>query len=187
MLNRIIAIFFIIVSAVGYAAYKKYSLESQLSVKQESILAKMPHATFETLEGKPLELHPLYENQIRLLVIHFWGTWCAPCEGELPEFLTFIKRFENRSDVKFIFVAVNDDLIKVKKHLKTLDVPANVMWLLDNKNIHRDIYGTARVPETYVFSSDFSTLRKYMGPQEWNKAMFFQTFDDFLDLPVTRL
>jgi cytochrome c biogenesis protein CcmG/thiol:disulfide interchange protein DsbE len=187
MLNRIFVILLIIVTAAGYSVFKKYSLESQLSIKHEAILSKMPKALFDTIDGKPFEPRSLYEGPLRLMVVHFWGTWCGPCERELPEFLTFIKRYEGRSDVKFLLVAVNDDVIKVKKHLKTLNIPSNVFLLLDNKNIHRDIYGTTRVPETYVFSSDSSTLRKFMGPQEWNKTLFLQTFDDFLDLPVTRL
>jgi hypothetical protein len=85
-------------------------------------------------------------------------------------------------------VAVNDEKVKIEKHLKTLVVPkASVTWVMDNRNTHRDIYGTTRVPETYVFSSDKRTLKKYTGPQEWNKPMFFQTFDEFLQISTRKL
>jgi cytochrome c biogenesis protein CcmG/thiol:disulfide interchange protein DsbE len=189
MLNRIIVILLIISATIGYSVYQKQSLQSQLVSKPEAILAKLPETSFETLDGKPFDLHGFYkEEMVELLVVHYWGTWCGPCEAELPELLTFIKRFEGRPGVKFLLVAVNDEKVKIEKHLKTLALPkSSILWLMDNKNVHRDIFGTTRVPETYVFSSDKTTLRKYVGPQEWNKTMFFQTFDEFIQISAHKL
>jgi cytochrome c biogenesis protein CcmG/thiol:disulfide interchange protein DsbE len=189
MLNRIIVILLIISATIGYSLYQKKSLESQLVVKPEAILAKLPQGVFETLDGKVFDPHQIFSNErVELLVVHYWGTWCGPCEAELPELLSFIKRFEGRADVKFLLVAVNDEKVKIQKHLKTLVVPkGSVTWLIDNKNIHRDTYGTTRVPETYVFSSDKATLRKYVGPQEWNKPMFFQSFDEFIQISAHKM
>ncbi len=188
MLNRIIVILFIITAAIVYSVYQKQTLNSQLVTKPEAILAKLPAGEFETLDGKPFDPHSLFNERVGLLVVHYWGTWCAPCEAELPELLAFIKRFEDRPEVKFLLVAANDEKVKVEKHLKTLALPkSSVLWLLDNKNVHRDNYGTTRVPETFVFSSDKATLRKYVGPQEWNKTMFFQSFDEFLQISTSKL
>lgn len=192
MLYRIIALILIIAATVGYSIYSRQSLESQIvSEKQgNAVLARLPDAQFETLEGQPFKLGDLFtKEQTDLLVIHYWGTWCAPCEAELPDLLSFIKRFEGQSSVKFLLVATNDEVIKVKKHLKTLPIPAksSIYWLIDNNNVHRDLFGTTRVPETFVFSSDKTTLRKYVGPQEWNKTMFFQTFDEFIQISTRKL
>lgn len=186
MFTRIFIIFAILASALGYSVYQRKSFESQLAEKSESILGKMPQGVFDTLDGKTFNPHDLDSNS--LIIVHFWGTWCAPCEAELPELLELVKRFEKRSDVKFLFVAVSDEKLKVQKHLKTLSIPkAEIIWLLDNKNIHRDVYGTTRVPETYVFSSNKSTLRKYVGPQEWSKPMFFEALNEFLQISARRL
>jgi cytochrome c biogenesis protein CcmG, thiol:disulfide interchange protein DsbE len=149
----------------------------------------LPPSEFSTLEGQPLLLHSLYEEPLDLLVVHFWGTWCAPCEAELPDLLNFIKRYEGQPRVRFVLVAVNDDIIKIQKHLKSMPVPrqAPILWLLDNNNVFREAFGTTRVPETYVFSSDKKTLRKFVGPQEWNKPMFFQLFADLLQISSRQL
>jgi cytochrome c biogenesis protein CcmG/thiol:disulfide interchange protein DsbE len=189
MLNRIIIILLIIAGAVGYSVYQKQILQPQIATQSENILKKLPQGVFDTLDGKPFDPHELYTNdRVGLLIVHYWGTWCAPCEAELPDLLSLIKRFEGRSEVKFLLVAVNDEKVKVEKHIKTLGLPkSSIIWLLDNRNVHRDIYGTTRVPETYVFSSDKTTLRKYTGAQEWNKTMFFQTFDEFLQISNSKL
>ena len=192
MLYRIIAIILIIAATVGYSLYSKQSLESNLVAEKEgsAVLARLPDAQFETLEGQPFIVDDLFtKERTDLLMVHYWGTWCAPCEAELPELLTFIKRFEGQAGVKFLLVATNDEVIKIKKHLKTLPIPSksSIYWLVDNKNVHRDLFGTTRVPETFVFSSDKTTLRKYVGPQEWNKTMFFQTFDEFVQISTRKL
>jgi thiol-disulfide isomerase/thioredoxin len=192
MIYRILAIALIIAATIWYSVYQKNSLNSQLvsDNKIESVLAKLPPTIFTTLEDQPFNVHELYaKEKVDLLVVHYWGTWCGPCEAELPELLALIKRFEGQPTVKFLLVATNDEVIKIKKHLKTLAIPnrASIYWLLDNMNVHREAYGTTRVPETYVFSSDKTTLRKFVGPQEWNKALFFQTFDEFLQISTRKL
>lgn len=184
MFNRILIIVVLLVGTLGYALYSKKSFESGLvqDEAQSLILKKLPQTQFTTLENEVVDLYQyMDESKAELLVVHFWGTWCGPCEAEMPELLQLINRFQNRPEVHFMLVAVNDEAFKVKKHLKTLGLPKNVSltWLMDNQNVHRDIFGTTRVPETFLFSSDKTTLRKFLGPQEWNKTMFFQMLDEY--------
>jgi thiol-disulfide isomerase/thioredoxin len=189
MFLRITAILSVIAITVLYSFWQKKSLESQLvpSSQMKAVLAKMPSAVFDTLDGKEFRLDDI--NSPGLTIVHYWATWCAPCEAELPELLKFIDRFKDKPGMNFLLVAVNDDLRKVQKHLKAQSIPkdAPITWLMDNRNVHKDLFGTIRVPETYVFSSDKTTLKKYIGPQEWNKTMFFQTFDEFLQISTHKL
>lgn len=192
MIYRIIAITLIIAAAVGYSAYQKRSLQSHLisDNQGDAVLNRLPVSVFSTLEGEAFNVDDLYKNErVDLLMVHYWGTWCAPCEAELPDLLSLIKRFEGQPNVKFLLVAANDEVVKIKKHLKSLKIPshASIYWLLDNNNVHREAYGTTRVPETFVFSSDKITLRKFIGPQEWNKALFFQTFDELVQISTRKL
>ena len=194
MIYRIIAIVALIVATIGYSLYTKRTLESNLvsdEQKVEAVLEKLPsNAVFQTLDNQIINLDELFKIEtIDLLVVHYWGTWCAPCEAELPELLSFIEQFESTPNVKFLLIATNDEVIKIKKYLKTLKIPKKGMiyWLLDNKNVHRELFGTTRVPETFVFSSDKTTLRKFIGPQEWTKPLFFQSFNELIQISTKKL
>ena len=192
MIYRLTAIGLIILGTIAYSLHSKRSLEGTLDVKSQvnSVLTKFPKASFQNLDEASFDVEKLLSDpSLELLVVHFWGTWCAPCEAELPDLLTFIKRFEGKNGVKFLLVATNDEALKVKKHLKTLSLAesSSIYWLLDQTNVHRDAFGTTRVPETYVFSSDKTLLRKFMGPQEWNNPMFFQIFSELTQISTRKL
>lgn len=188
MFLRVASILAIIAITVVYTFWSKKSLELQLVPASQStaVLAKLPEASFTTIEGKPFALSEL---SFDLLVVHYWGTWCGPCEAELPELLRFIDRFKEKPGIKFVLVAVNDEVVKIQKHLKSVPIPkdAQITWLMDNRDVYKNAFGTTRVPETFVFSSDKTTLRKFVGPQDWNKPMFFQTFDEFLQISTRKL
>ncbi|HLT22931.1 MAG TPA: TlpA disulfide reductase family protein [Bacteriovoracaceae bacterium] len=191
MVNRILIIVLIVAATVGYGIYQKNLLDKQLTgaERKQTVLASLPDTSFYTLDEAKFGLHDVFADGSKsLLVVHFWGTWCAPCEAELPELVAFMKRFENLQEVKFLLVAVNDELAKVQKHINSVALPnADIVWLIDNDNVHRTVFGTTRVPETFVFGKDLRTLKKYLGPQEWNKPMFFRAFDEFMQISNSKL
>ncbi|MCC7335295.1 MAG: TlpA family protein disulfide reductase [Pirellulaceae bacterium] len=67
--------------------------------------------------GQPLpqlDLHPLLDGtepisreqlQGKLTVIHFWGTWCPPCEAEFPEFAKLAAKFLGNPEVAIVSVS----------------------------------------------------------------------------------
>ncbi|NOT79105.1 MAG: redoxin family protein [Bacteriovoracaceae bacterium] len=99
--------------------------------------------------------------------VHIWGTWCAPCEKEMPEFLSYAAKVEHLG-LKFLLVAVNDEEVKIKKFLTRFpNIPKNVTFALDAQNKVMDLLGTLKVPETFLFNSDGKHINKFIGPQDW--------------------
>jgi len=189
---RILVILALIAATIFYTVYQSGRLESQLvsDSAQTPILKTLPDTFFTDLKGEKFSLAEFYQKEkVELVFVHFWGTWCGPCEAELPELLHFIKTFENTPQIKFLLVAVNDEARLVEKKMRALPVPqmTNLYWLLDNTASHRDEFGTTRVPETFVFSSDKTTMRKFLGPQEWNKPMFLQIIRELHQSSTHRL
>lgn len=63
---------------------------------------------------KRFDLQPLIntENSIqpgdlddKVVVLHFWGTWCGPCVIEFPEFVKLYERFKDETDVQIVSVS----------------------------------------------------------------------------------
>lgn len=103
----------------------------------------------------------------RGVFVHIWGTWCGPCEKEMPEFLQYAAKVQD-AGVKFLLVAVNDEEPKIKKFLTRFpNIPKNVTFAIDKKNIVMDLLGTLKVPETFLFNSAGAHINKFIGPQDW--------------------
>lgn len=61
----------------------------------------------------PFNYTDIYGNEVssqslkgNVIVLNFWGTWCAPCIKEIPELNELVEKFKNEN-VRFIAPAVN--------------------------------------------------------------------------------
>jgi cytochrome c biogenesis protein CcmG/thiol:disulfide interchange protein DsbE len=165
-----------------YMARKNLDGQIETPAAQESLLSRLPNSSFVTLENQHYPLGRIAEkDQSQIILVHFWATWCGPCEAELPELLRFVERLEGKQKVSVVLVAVNDEVPKILKFLKTLPpVDVKIDWVLDNTSVHRDAFGTTKLPESYLFAADGQLLRKLVGPQEWEKPLFFDMFASYL-------
>lgn len=113
--------------------------------------------------------------------VHIWGTWCAPCEKEMPDFLAYASKIEE-TGVKFLLVAVNDEEPKIKKFLSRFPkLPKNVTFVLDTENRAMDLLGTLKVPETFLFNNQAKHINKFIGPQEWNAPSYVTRLNFWLN------
>ncbi|MBP9673500.1 MAG: TlpA family protein disulfide reductase [Bacteriovoracaceae bacterium] len=150
---------------------KKFSPEISFSKELIKTIPDFKFISFAT--NQEITLRDFWEVDTRGLIVHFWATWCAPCEEEFPSLLNFIKKNED-SKIKFLLVAVNDDVIKIKKFLeKNKTLPKNMILALDNSGQTLDLFGTEKLPETYLFDSQKKIYTKWIGPQDW-QAEYYQ-------------
>lgn len=177
MLNKLLIVIALLGGALAVTWYSRSSLESQVvSEPRESLLERLPAASFQTLDGSAYDLIAEAGFAKKMILVHFWATWCGPCEAELPTLLDMAKKLP--PNVKVLIIAVNDEVPKIRKFMDELKVSStpDVLWLLDNKNVHREVFGTTKLPESYVFKGDGEILRKLVGPQEWEKPQFLDIF-----------
>ncbi|MCB9094972.1 MAG: TlpA family protein disulfide reductase [Halobacteriovoraceae bacterium] len=182
MAKRLLAIVATMLIAFGYAFYthqkiQKMIVSEQGSEKEALVLKSVPDANFERLNGEKINLRTFISQESKKYIfVHFWGTWCAPCEVEFPALLKFIRKAKAHN-ANFYLVAVNDEVKKVKKFLdrfkSEFETLGNVEIFVENNGEFFEKFGTAKVPETYVFESQtLEALKKFVGPQEWENVYY---------------
>ncbi len=166
----------------GYALLEKRKYDSWKNHSPSLILKSMPHFKAYDIGTKNDVTGPeILAKFDRGLFVHFWGTWCVPCESELPELVDFARLYEDKG-VGFVFLSVKDDEREIKKFLSRFkrNFPKNIAVVHDKEGMALNDFGTFKVPETYLFATDGTHLRKFVGPQNWAHPSYQNRIDIFL-------
>lgn len=175
----------IILSLIGvtylYAVWQKQQYSpSESSYSQALVLKELPSFTVYTLDNQKVPVNIGAIGAAKGVFIHLWGTWCGPCEQEMPLFLAYADKVKSKG-IKFYLVAVGDEVNNVKKFLRKFpSIPENVIIALDNDNTVMDLFGTLKVPETFLFNSSGKHVNKFVGPQEWTQESYVSRLELWL-------
>ena len=165
--------------ACVYAFYKKNELDDYLRMSQSrDIVQKLPtNLIFQDMElQKFLTPDNYFPKDSERLFLHFWATWCGPCEKEFPELEDLIAKVQadkNAPKTSFVFVALNDqkkDLDNFLKRFKQLK--SSVVILRDENESYKKNLGITKVPETWIFDRNKTVIKRLTGPQDWNQQYF---------------
>lgn len=124
---------------------------------------KAPAFQYRSLDGKT---HQLSELRGKVVVIDFWGTWCAGCVEELPTLQQLYDRFRSDPKVAFVVVSQNDSLEKVKAFVSKnrLTMP---FYYVGTDPIPAPLSPSAW-PTTYFVSADGIVKGEYLGGADWS-------------------
>lgn len=164
---KFIVIAIIVAILAVYIVQSKKKIDDLKLDSSSSLLTKLPSFKVIDLEGNKSTLDQFYTPSKTHLFVHFWGSWCGPCENEFRILKPF---FEANKDSKyhFILVALNDDKISVKKFFdKVGQMPSHVKILLEDGPQYLDKFGSSKAPETFLFGPNQELIRHFVGPQDW--------------------
>lgn len=150
-----------------YGRYERKVFYGESADNSAPVLKTLPEFNVTTIDTNTVIKSTDFVTGSAGLFVHIWGTWCAPCEKEMPEFLGYAAKVQD-SGVKFLLVAVNDEEMKIKKFLTRFpNIPKNVTFAIDKENRVMDRLGTLKVPETFLFNSAGKHINKFIGAQDW--------------------
>jgi cytochrome c biogenesis protein CcmG/thiol:disulfide interchange protein DsbE len=135
------------------------------------VLKNLPYFQLKAIKSSKY----LNSNQIvsskNYYLIHLWGSWCAPCIDEMPKIIDLASK--SKPDINFYLIATNDTVLNVEKFMSQYDLPRNVTVLVDESERVMELFGTYKVPETFLFKGN-NALRKFSGPQNWSDLNLFE-------------
>jgi peroxiredoxin len=142
---------------VGYAALNK-STGNKIIVNGD----RAPEFRLSALDGKPISLA---EFRGKVVMVHFWATWCPPCVEELPTLAKLYPQFAG-NDFEMLAVSVDEggaNAVSAFMRQNNLHVPV----LLDPDRSTANHYGTYKFPETYIVDRQGVVRYKMIGPRNW--------------------
>ena len=54
----------------------------------------------------------------KVVVLHFWGSWCPVCRHELPQFKRLEQAFQGKKDIAFVYVPVRESVTQARAYLR---------------------------------------------------------------------
>ncbi|MFO7543004.1 MAG: TlpA disulfide reductase family protein [Thiobacillus sp.] len=73
---------------------------------------RFPNLTMTTPAGRPTRLSDL---RGKVVVLHFWGSWCPPCQREMPDLQKLYASFKKTKDVAFVLLPVRESLADARR------------------------------------------------------------------------
>lgn len=129
---------------------------------------------FKNVSGKSILLS---DFRGRVVVLHFWGSWCPPCRNEMPELQQLNKALKASPNVQLILLQVQEDFNKSLQWMQqqNLTLPLydsgvknkamSALTLADGRKIYdRDI--APAFPTTYILDKHGVVVFSSIGPVE---------------------
>jgi cytochrome c biogenesis protein CcmG, thiol:disulfide interchange protein DsbE len=97
-----------------------------------------------------------------VVVLNFWASWCAPCIEEVPSLVEMQRRLPN---VTVVAISADQDEAAYRQFLT--ESHANFMTVRDPSMRVPTLYGTVKIPDTYVIDRQGVLQRKFVSAQNW--------------------
>ncbi len=135
--------------------------------------------------GQDGKAQKLSDFRGRVVFLHFWGSWCPPCQREMPDLQRLYGTMKSSRDLHFVFLPVRESLEEARAWMreKRIDVPlydvgeANQedgsLRLADGRTI-KDREVSQVFPTTYVLDRHGVVVFSHTGPvSDWSQYVPF--------------
>lgn len=164
---------FLLIVLLGIIIYWAYI---QQGYRESSTLLGKPAPDFSLVDenGKTVQLK---DYRGKVVLVHFWATWCPPCLDEFPLLNAFNKKF-SKDQFALIAISMDEDMSAVKKF--RYRVPFDFPIILAKSPKVADEYGTYKLPESYLIDKQGKVVKKIIGPQNWKSPRWEKEVKELL-------
>ena len=113
----------------------------------------------------------------KLLVLHFWATWCGGCVEEIPSLDVFQREYGPQGVVVLgVSVDANEKLYRrfMDQFKVSYSTTRDPSWDI------AAAYGTFQLPESYIIDSSGKVVQKVIAAQNWQNPQFIESIKKFL-------
>jgi cytochrome c biogenesis protein CcmG, thiol:disulfide interchange protein DsbE len=154
------------VAAVLSAAVLAFSGCKVSVPNQPSTLKDEPDVTFKDLQGKDVALSSF---KGKVVLLNFWGTWCEPCQHEIPILIDMQDKYASRG-FTLLGAATNDELPTVDKYIHTTqfnvggkEMLMNYPIVMGSDDISTKFGGLLGMPTSFLITREGKIYKRYIG------------------------
>ncbi|MGF2616917.1 thiol-disulfide oxidoreductase ResA [Rossellomorea vietnamensis] len=144
----------VLAAAVIYTLYANFTKEDRGVLKAGD---QAPDFVLQDMEGNT---HRLSDYKGQGVFLNFWGTWCKPCEKEMPYMENQYQAFKDEG-VQILAVNVGESDFQVNKFIEEHDLTFPVV--VDSEKDVQNIYGIKPLPTTLLVDEDGKIERIVTG------------------------
>jgi peroxiredoxin len=137
-------ILILLLSAIGYTLYSNFFVSNE-KIKVGSVA---PDFVLTDLEGNK---HKLSDYKGKGVFLNFWGTWCEPCEREMPYMENQYDYYKSQG-VEVLAVNIAESNIAVESFVDKHDLTFPI--LLDKDRQVLNAYGVGPLPTTFLINPE---------------------------------
>jgi cytochrome c biogenesis protein CcmG/thiol:disulfide interchange protein DsbE len=147
------------VNIIGVVGVAYFFLLRPLAPPPAKPLQSPPEFAFTSLDGGT---HHLSDYKGKVILIHFWASWCAPCVEEFPELIALAKSQPEK--LAIVAISVDETEAKIQQFIGKKELPKNLIIVHDkDKQISYNLFQTINYPETILVSCNYKMRDKVIG------------------------
>lgn len=125
----------------------------------------LPIFSFEDMSGSKVEFNSAKE---KVRIVNFWASWCEPCLAEIPSLVELMNAFPDQ--IELYAISGDNSLDDINAFLKSFPgmKQKNIHIFLDKDQKIMSLYGTDRLPESYISDKQGRLVKKIVGSINWH-------------------
>jgi len=149
-----------VLAVVGFLFFYGQNSGQRMKLVREGDSA--PEFSLPSLDGRAVSLSS-YRGKV--VMVHFWATWCPPCVEEIPT-LERLYRASFGKDLEILAVSVDEGGAGAVSQFMKKNRFALPVLLNPDQSVARK-YGTFKFPETYLVDREGIVRKKIIGAADW--------------------
>lgn len=154
-----------VIALIGSSILYATAAFSAPALDMEMLDETLPALHLVTADGTALSTS-VWER--KLVLLHFWATWCKPCRAELPELAALARKLDP-ARAEIVLVAIDDDKSADDLTRYARELGVDLPIYIANRSEIPSAFWTWGVPATYIVDGPTKKMGRCLGPRPWSE------------------